>query len=568
MGKTRLAREVLGRVATERDRTEWVAATQSAAAVPLGAVAHLVPNDAIGGGRDATLRAIVGALHREQDDGRLFLGVDDAHLLDDASAALVHLLVANGSASAVATLRRGEVAPDSIVALWKDGPAALVELQALARNEVDEVTATVLDGPVEGATRHFLWESSSGNALFLHELIRHGLDSGALRRDQGLWRWTGGLHPGERLHDVVALRMGSLSDEERSTLELIAIGEPLPPVCIAHLGAQVSTDRLERRGLVVTQRAPAATIGAGETRLAHPLFGEVLRSAMPSARLDHVRLELAHALEACGANSEADQFRVTLWRVDAGDRSRPEAICDAAWRALSLWDDVTAERLAGAARETAFDLRTVLVLAGAYSRQGRSQEALDLYAATRDLPGSDALRGDIAISEASLLFFQLGRRSDAHAVLSNALRRVDDVEARRAIAGTLALVGGTDPLAADHTDDITAVSPEHALAAALDHLGAGRIERAVQTIDLVARESSRLRKRPVLALQFDLVRTWAMLLFGQVSEAETSADRAYRETVQHRADYPRPPGASRVAPWRCSEGSITTRSARCKRAPC
>ena len=53
VGKTRLAREVLARVATDHDRTEWVAATQSAATVPLGAVAHLVPDAAIGRGRDA-----------------------------------------------------------------------------------------------------------------------------------------------------------------------------------------------------------------------------------------------------------------------------------------------------------------------------------------------------------------------------------------------------------------------------------------------------------------------------------------------------------------------------------
>jgi hypothetical protein len=68
VGKTRLAHEILRRRASHGDRTEWVAATQSAAAVPLGAVAHLVPPEALGRGRDSTLKGIVqpGPAH---DDG-------------------------------------------------------------------------------------------------------------------------------------------------------------------------------------------------------------------------------------------------------------------------------------------------------------------------------------------------------------------------------------------------------------------------------------------------------------------------------------------------------------------
>ncbi len=128
-----------------------MAATQAAAAVPLGPVAHLVPGAAIGQGRDATLRGIVGALESDGADGRLFLGVDDAHLLDDASATLVHLLVQRGTASVVATLRSGEPAPDSIVALWKDGPAPLVALQPLALTEVETIVTTALEGAVDGA---------------------------------------------------------------------------------------------------------------------------------------------------------------------------------------------------------------------------------------------------------------------------------------------------------------------------------------------------------------------------------------------------------------------------------
>ena len=263
---------------TDSDRTEWVTATQSAATVPLGSVAHLVPDSAIGRGRDATLRGIVSTLRR--DDGkRLLVGVDDAYLLDDASAALVQLLVAGGTASAVVTLRSGERAPDSIASLWKDGPAPLIALQALARAEVETVVTTVLDDAVDGATLHFLWESSRGNALFLRELVQHGVESGVLRHEQGMWRWHGRLEPGERLHQLVAMRMGTLNDAERDALVLLAMGQPLSVDCLRQLGISELVAQLERRGLVASQRRDGVV-----ATLAHPLFGEILREQMPQTR--------------------------------------------------------------------------------------------------------------------------------------------------------------------------------------------------------------------------------------------------------------------------------------------
>src|SRR5262249_60977668 len=106
------------------------------------------------------------------------------------------LLARGGTASIVATLRSGEPAPDAVVSLWKDGPAPLIALQTLARVEVESLIVTALDGDVDGATLQFLWESSGGNALYLREVILHGLESGALQSEHGLWKWRGALEPG------------------------------------------------------------------------------------------------------------------------------------------------------------------------------------------------------------------------------------------------------------------------------------------------------------------------------------------------------------------------------------
>jgi hypothetical protein len=54
---------------------------------------------------------------------RVILGVDGAHMLDDASAALLCHLVVKGIASVVATLPTGEPAPGPVTALRKEGAA-------------------------------------------------------------------------------------------------------------------------------------------------------------------------------------------------------------------------------------------------------------------------------------------------------------------------------------------------------------------------------------------------------------------------------------------------------------
>ena len=64
-------------------------------------------------------------------DGPLVVFVDDAHLLDDGSATMLHQLAMTGAATVLATVRTGESAPDAVVALWKDGPAERIELQVL-----------------------------------------------------------------------------------------------------------------------------------------------------------------------------------------------------------------------------------------------------------------------------------------------------------------------------------------------------------------------------------------------------------------------------------------------------
>ena len=94
VGKTTLARLVTRALPTP---VQWVAGTESARSIPLGVFAPLVgtatsrdPIAVLAAARQALLSAGVSVL-----------GVDDAHLLDQLSATLLHQLALDGSVPCV-----------------------------------------------------------------------------------------------------------------------------------------------------------------------------------------------------------------------------------------------------------------------------------------------------------------------------------------------------------------------------------------------------------------------------------------------------------------------------------
>jgi hypothetical protein len=120
-GKTRLGREALAVCERDGAMTEWVQATRSAAMIPLGAFARLLPGPVRSDQVFSLLRVSARTL-RERAAGRpIVLGVDDAQRLDPASAALVLQLASGADVFVLATVRVGEPCPDAIVAPWKEG---------------------------------------------------------------------------------------------------------------------------------------------------------------------------------------------------------------------------------------------------------------------------------------------------------------------------------------------------------------------------------------------------------------------------------------------------------------
>ncbi len=149
MGKTRLALQVLARARDAGLVTAWAVPTASAAAIPFGAMAHLLPNPLR---RRSGWPTSCGPWARPSSltiaASAWCSGADDAHLLDVSSAALVHHLASTGAAFVLATVGTGEEAPDAVRALGKDLGERL-ELQNLSQDEVEVLVAAVLGGEVD-----------------------------------------------------------------------------------------------------------------------------------------------------------------------------------------------------------------------------------------------------------------------------------------------------------------------------------------------------------------------------------------------------------------------------------
>ncbi|MDQ3905550.1 MAG: AAA family ATPase, partial [Actinomycetota bacterium] len=210
VGKTRLAAECLGLAAAQGFVPLRVSATQCAAGLPFGAFASLVPELTLSTDLLEVLRTITAAIVRRGRGKPVAILIDDAHLLDQPSAALTQLMAATERIFVVATLRSGAPAPDAVVALWKDELAERIELYPFAAHVVEELLTTALRGPVDGATAYLLHKRTQGNVLFLREVVLAALEAGVLRREEGIWRLGAALPASSRLVEIIGTRLSGL----------------------------------------------------------------------------------------------------------------------------------------------------------------------------------------------------------------------------------------------------------------------------------------------------------------------------------------------------------------------
>ena len=540
VGKTRLAREALARAEAAGREVEWVAATRAAASIPFGAVSHLLPPaERLGDDRVEILRR-AAALMAERGRGRLLvLGVDDAHLLDDASAVLVHQLALRGLAVVLATVRTGEPAPDSVVALWKDGLARRLDLPALAAEATAELLGHALGGPVDGVTRQEVLRVTDGNPLYLRELVLGGLASGAVRQVDGIWRWRGGLAGATRLAELVDARLRTLSEPAKAAVELAAWGEPLPVGVLERLVDRDAVQAAERSGLLVLERSGRRVLAC----LAHPLHGEVLRATLPVSRARTIAERLAAAFGAGILRRRDDLLRVGAWQLEAGVAARPALLLEAARQAAARFDVELAERLARAAVDAGGGPTAVQVLAETLEWQGRHVEAVAVMDGEPPAQGSGAERARWASIRAGNLYWGLERTAEAEEVLQQAALAEEGGEDAVAMLAWILLFDGrlreAVAVAARVLDrpEAPAQALVWAATAAVPALGSlGRLGEALAVADRgLAVARAHPQELPWGETQLSLVRCQVLLGVGRLTEARAITEASYRAAVTDRS---------------------------------
>lgn len=187
VGKTSVARTAAEHLAPDFRRVLWITGTESAAAVPFAAVAHLIAVPSAGKTADVMRAA------RDELGSELLVIVDDAHLLDRLSAALVYQLAVSGAAKLIVTASEG--APDDVAALWGDRLVNRVEMSPPGHDDArlaDQVDTFLADLPDDVAV--VVRQLAVHDPLPLADLIAlTGTDAVQAAQDSGVVRVDGDM---------------------------------------------------------------------------------------------------------------------------------------------------------------------------------------------------------------------------------------------------------------------------------------------------------------------------------------------------------------------------------------
>jgi hypothetical protein len=559
VGKTRLAREVVAAARRRGALTHWLAATESSRRLPLapfvmtlGSVAGMDPADA--------MHYLLASLSRGAGPRGVFVGIDDAHLLDDLSAVLVRHLALRRTATAVLTLRTGEPAPDAVSGLWKDGHLVRLEVQPLSREETASLLEAALGGPVDTLAAGRPWRITEGNALYLRQLVDGEWRAGRLTDDAGVWRWSGDVTLSSGLLELLENQIGQLPAGIDDVLDMLALSEPLPAALLVRLAGRDAVERAEARGLVEITGPDHAL----DARLAHPLYGELRRGRCGRTRGRRLRGEIALALaEEAGGTV----LRRAVLTLDSDLAHDPDLLAAGAGRALELLDLPLGIRLAraAAAGHRGFEPRLTLGYALAWSGLGEETESV-----LADLAGdcaTDAELTEVTVCRVGNMFWCLARQHAAEAMLDDAERVVGDPAARLELSAIRSACdawlarshGAVDTAARVLADPSSSASAQvyAAWGAATAQCGLGRPSELESALAGVDRSAGTFRNR-LLWAGFDVAWNRALRLAGRLADAERAA-RPYQGSCWTRSPGRTSSAASSAASWPGTRGGSRLR---------
>lgn len=433
VGKTTLARGV---TATLRAETHWVAGTESARDVPLGAFAHLLtppmPKDPVA--------LLANAFEAVRRDKLAVIGVDDVHLVDHLSATLLHQLAVEGSVRILATARVGEPIPETVTALWKDGYLTRLDVTPFTRAQAVALIEAALGGRLERLSADLIWEASGGNALFVRHFVEGALEADTLRSVNGVWQLRGQAAVGSTLGPLLSSRLDRLPPDEKRALHLLAFAEPLPLEVLSELADSDTLERVERRGLI---RIDDST-GPVEVFFTHALIGEVIRTGLGRVASRRLQSELLAAMESHPPRTPAERIRRAELAMDADAPIDLTALMRAAEDAIALTNVTVAERLARAAVSGGGGLLASELLARSLLWQGKANESEAILGSFDPDTLTEFELTRWGIARVATLQWSMGDAAAAGEILAMLQQRVTHPAARLVVDGLAAALAVLD----------------------------------------------------------------------------------------------------------------------------
>ncbi|WP_440102586.1 LuxR C-terminal-related transcriptional regulator [Streptosporangium sp. H16] len=546
VGMTRLAEECLAVAELQGYAVGRAAATGAAAQIPLGAIAHLLPDGVDLSDPVAGFAAAVRLMARAYNaTARLVLLIDDLHLLDSASTLLLRQLMETGAVFLVGTVRSDASFLESVVTLGRGDAVHHVDLAPLGWREVNELLRHALAGHVHRETVGRLHAASGGNPLYLGELVRGALAEGRLTNDGEIWQLaaTEPLPVTRRLTDLIRHRLATVAPCGRRLLDVLAL---CGPVSVADLerepGAEV-LDELERAGLVTV-------VGEGRrtyARLAHPLYAEVLPAGSSEARRREILREQADRLERTGSRRREDAMRLASYRLAGTGTADPALLLHAA--RLAAYGDDHARVLAflRAIPEGDLTFSALLLLGRTLSEAGRPQEAEEVLCRADGWATTEGRALAVALARThNLMWCRGAAREEAVAANDAARDRVSSDAGRWALrvneanilsslghhAESLGLLEGM-PDEEPAVGDIAGVAAWTAAAAtrasALSFLGGGQqaVSWAERAVALCAKARTEGRGHTPQEAAAWAALVLALTEVGRLQEARVTAERAF-----------------------------------------
>jgi tetratricopeptide (TPR) repeat protein len=330
-----------------------------------GAIAHLVPElharwrdlgrpAALDGepARFQLFDALTRYLRRIAARRPTLLILDDLHWADTPSLLLLQFLareIADSPLMVVGTYRDIEVDADHPLAgvvneLRRTRRFQQLALRGLPKEAVQALIAGLGGQGVSEAFAHRVFHLTDGNPFFIEETLRHLVEEGSVRREDG--RWVGSVPaPGigipEGARALIGRRLARLSPLCRRVLAVAAaVGREVPrDVLHGVLGAEVPAEAL---ATALAEARAARILGdrdapKGHDRFAHALIREALYKDIEPADRRQLHAAIGRVLEQLGdtdvraaqlahhfmraADSEDAVLKATAYARRAGERA-------------------------------------------------------------------------------------------------------------------------------------------------------------------------------------------------------------------------------------------------------